>query len=160
MALIARFVQTNLTYKAIEFGRRARIPKKPSDIIQNKYGDCKDHAVLLQQMLVAVGVPARLALVNLHSPIQTNQPSLDQFDHMIVYVPGDADAQFLDCTSKGADVAETIPAGLAGQEALILDPSEPRFVAIPQYTQNASSISVDQHLNVIDEKDLAVEESK
>lgn len=159
IALLARYVQTNLTYKAIEFGRRARIPKKPSDIIQNKYGDCKDHAVLLQQMLVAVGVPARLALVNLHGPIQTNQPSLDQFDHMIVYIPGDVGAQFLDCTSKGADVAETIPAGLAGQEALILDHSEPRFVTIPQYAQNASGISVDQHLNVIDERDLAVEES-
>jgi tetratricopeptide (TPR) repeat protein len=158
-ALLANYVQTNLTYKAIEFGRRARIPNKPADIIQNKYGDCKDHAVLLQQMLVAVGVPAQLALVSHRGSIQKDQPSLDQFDHMIVYVPAAGGGHFLDCTSKGADVANTIPVGLDGQAALILDSHDPRFVTIPKYPENASSISVEQHLHLVGQTDLAVEES-
>ena len=77
IGLLARFVQTNCTYKGIEFGRRARIPNTPSDIARNKYGDCKDHALLLQQMLCSVGVPARLALVNARNPIRQELPSLE-----------------------------------------------------------------------------------
>jgi tetratricopeptide (TPR) repeat protein len=159
IALLASYVQTNLTYKAIEFGRRARIPNKPADILRNKYGDCKDHAVLLQQMLAAAGVPAQLALVSHNGPIQKDLPSLDQFDHMIVYVPGSGSGRFLDCTSKGADVAQAIPEGLSGQDALVLDARNPRFVSIPQYPANASTISVEQHLHLVDQADLAVEES-
>jgi hypothetical protein len=159
ITLLANYVQTNLTYKAIEFGRRARIPNKPADIIRNKYGDCKDHAVLLQQLLAAAGVPAELALVSHNGPVQQDQPSLDQFDHMIVYVPNGGNGHFLDCTSKGADAAHAIPYGLAGREALILDARDPRFVAIPEYPDNASVISVEQHLHIINQADLAVDES-
>lgn len=159
IALLASYVQTNLIYKAIEFGRRARVPNLPADILRNKYGDCKDHAVLLQQMLVDAGVPAQLALVSHRGPIQQDQPSLDQFDHMIVYVPDAGGGQFLDCTSKGADVAHAIPAGLAGHAALVLDARDPRFVTIPKYPANASSIAVEQHLRVVDQTDLAVEET-
>jgi hypothetical protein len=157
--LLARYVQTNLTYKAIEFGRRARIPNKPADVLRNKYGDCKDHAVLLQQMLVAAGVPAQLALVSHGGAIKPDLPSLDQFDHMIVYVPDAGEDRFLDCTSKGADVAKSIPVGLAGREALILDLHNPRFVRIPHYPENASSLSVEQHVRLKHQTDLAVEES-
>lgn len=159
IALLASYVQTNLTYKAIEFGRRAHIPNRPADVARNKYGDCKDHAVLLQQMLAAAGVPAQLALVNYRGPIKKDQPSLDQFDHMIVYVPGDGDGRFVDCTSKGADLANPVPAGLGGQETLILDARNPRFITIPQYPENASSLSVEQNVRLVDETDLTVEES-
>ena len=156
---LASYVQTNLTYKAIEFGRRARIPNRPDLIIKNRYGDCKDHAVLLQQMLGSVGVPARLALVSHRGPIQTDMPSLDQFDHMIVYVPGREGSYFLDCTSKGADVAHAIPDLLAGQQALVLDAANPRFVSMPSYATNASSILDDQRLRIVGSTDLSVGES-
>ncbi|HZJ13474.1 MAG TPA: DUF3857 domain-containing protein, partial [Chthoniobacteraceae bacterium] len=43
-AALARFVQRELTYKAIEFGRRARMPNSAAQTLRNKYGDCKDHA--------------------------------------------------------------------------------------------------------------------
>ncbi|HTS18395.1 MAG TPA: DUF3857 domain-containing protein [Verrucomicrobiae bacterium] len=156
---LASYVQTNLIYKAIEFGRRARIPNKPSDVLGNKYGDCKDHAVLLQQMLIIAGVPAQLALVTHRGPIQKDLPSLDQFDHMVVYVPNDGAGRFLDCTSKGTDAAEAIPIGTAGQDALVLDSSNPRFISIPPYPKDASMVSMEQHLHLVNETDLAVEES-
>ena len=51
---LARNKHTNFTYKALEFGRRARLPHKTTEIIaHNQYGDCKDHALLFQQMLEA-----------------------------------------------------------------------------------------------------------
>jgi transglutaminase-like putative cysteine protease len=159
IAALASYVQTNLTYKALEFGRRARIPNKPAEVIQNKYGDCKDHSVLLQQMLAAAGVPAQLALAGHRGPIQQDLPSLDQFDHMIVFVPGAAGGRFLDCTGKGTDVAHALPLELEGQDVLVLDAANPRFVTIPAYPTNASSISAEQHVRVVDLTDMAVEES-
>ena len=159
ISLLANYVQTNLTYKAIEFGRRASIPNKPADVVRNKYGDCKDHSILLRQMLDDAGEPAYLALVNHRGPIKKEQPSLDQFDHMIVYVAGSNGGRFLDCTSKGTDLANAAPLGLAGQEALILDARNPRFITVPQYPGIASCITVEKHVHLVDQTDLSVEES-
>ena len=155
---LAAYVQTNYTYKAIEFGRRARVPNKTSEIVRNKYGDCKDHALLLRQMLEAVGVPARLALVSAQSPVQQDLPSLDQFNHMIVYVP-EGQGRFIDCTDKGADLNGTIPSGLAGREALILDEENPRFVPIPRHPELASSLEIQRNAQLVNGGDFAVEET-
>src|SRR5205085_12229198 len=87
VAVLSRFVQSNITYKPIEFGRRAMIPQTAGDILANRYGDCKDHSLLLVQLLNAVEVPASLALVNSRHPIDKELASLEQFDHMIVYLP-------------------------------------------------------------------------
>jgi hypothetical protein len=70
-----------------------------------------------------------------------------------------AEGRFLDCTSKGADVPETIPYGQAGREALILDPQNPRLVTLPAYPTNASTIGLQEHLHLVDQTDLAVEET-
>lgn len=156
---LTHHVQTNYTYKAIEFGRRARIPNKPAEIVRNKYGDCKDHAVLLQQMLQAVGVPARLVLASHRGPLQEDLPSLDQFDHMLLFVPGRPAGSFLDCTDKGGDAALSIPPGLASRSVLVLDPPNPRFAVIPGYPSDASTIEEQRHLRLVDLSDLAVEET-
>src|SRR5207237_601886 len=78
------------TYKAIEFGRGARIPRAPQEVLRHRYGDCKDHALLLYHLLRNAGTEARLALVRTGSPVRRELPSLDQFDHMVVYLPGTA----------------------------------------------------------------------
>jgi len=158
IAIMSRYVQTNYIYKAIEFGRRSRIPNRPAEIIQNKYGDCKDHAVLLQQLLAAAGVHAQLALVNTRDLIQPDMPSLDQFNHMIVLVTNRQGNHYLDCTAKGADVVRSLPYGQAGREALILDPQHPHFNTLPAYAQNASDITAQLHVRLVDKTDLAEEE--
>jgi hypothetical protein len=159
IAAIARHVQSNFTYKAIEFGRRARIPNKSAEIVRNKYGDCKDHSLVLQQMLEGAGVPARLALVGHRGSILKDVPSLDQFDHMIVYVPEKGGGRFVDCTDKGTDPAHAIPLGLAGREALILDAQNPHFARIPSYPEDASGIDVQRHLRLVEMADVVAEET-
>ena len=42
--LISTYVQKEVHYEAIEFGRRAYIPKTPRQTLRDRYGDCKDHA--------------------------------------------------------------------------------------------------------------------
>jgi tetratricopeptide (TPR) repeat protein len=158
IAAVACHLQTNYTYKAIEFGRRARIPQHLPEIIRNKYGDCKDHAVLAQQMLRAAGVPATLALVSFSAPIREDLPSLDQFDHMLVHVPLGGKDYFLDCTAKSADLTALWTFGLSGQQSLLLDPENPRFVRIPEYPTNSSSIHVTRSIELTNSTDALVHE--
>jgi hypothetical protein len=158
IAAIAAYVQTNYTYKAIEFGRRARIPQTTGEIIRNKYGDCKDHALLAQQLLTACGVPASLALVNVDSVIREDVPSLDQFDHMIVHIPGATGDRFLDCTAKGFRLDEPWTPGLAGRQALVLDERTPRFIRIAEYPTNASWIRVDRAIQFTNQTETLVRE--
>ncbi|HEY9172691.1 MAG TPA: tetratricopeptide repeat protein [Verrucomicrobiae bacterium] len=158
-SVLARHVQSNYIYKAIEFGRRARVPNQAADILRNKYGDCKDHALLLQQMLTAAGLPARLALVNTRCPVQTGLPSLDQFDHMVVFLPEGTGGRFLDATDKGADLMHALPPGLPGKVALVLDESSPRLVPLARSAETFSRIHARRHLSFSGESDVKVDET-
>jgi tetratricopeptide (TPR) repeat protein len=155
---LARYVQTNYTYKALEFGRRARLPHKIAEIVRNHYGDCKDHSLLLQQMLEASGIPARLALVKTEGKVRKELPSLDQFNHMVVYLPSFQNGFFIDCTDKGSDLAQSVPLGLAGKEALILDAAHPRFVVIPAYPDGSSTLNSHREVWITNGTDVVVHE--
>jgi len=155
---LTRYVQSNYTYKALEFGRRARLPHKTGEIIHNHYGDCKDHALLLQQMLEASGFAAQLALVKTQGKVQKELPSLDQFDHMVVYMPTFQNGFFIDCTDKGSDLAQEVPLGLAGKEALILDAANPRFVTIPDYPDGSGALISRREVWITNETDVVVHE--
>ncbi|HET7826624.1 MAG TPA: DUF3857 domain-containing protein, partial [Anaeromyxobacter sp.] len=126
---LARFVQKGLTYRAIEFGRRARVPHALADTLKTRFGDCKDHALLLKRLLEAAGVPARLALVRADGPVRPGLPSLDQFDHVIVWVPGAGAGTFVDATDKGAAPGTT--PGLGGKHALLVDGERSRLAELP-----------------------------
>jgi tetratricopeptide (TPR) repeat protein len=120
-----------LTYAAIEFGSRARIPQPVSATLSRRYGDCKDHALLLVQLLRHAGLSANLALVNRSKAVDPAVPALDQFDHMIVHCPDCGGAGFVDPTDKDFAGDAGVPRQLGGAAALILDPDDPRLVTIP-----------------------------
>jgi Transglutaminase-like superfamily len=157
VAALASHVQDAYTYQAIEFGRRAQIPNDASHTMRLKYGDCKDHAVLLYDLLRANNIPAHLALVNTSGKLRSDMPSLDQFDHMVVYVPqlrGTAGAAppegvFLDCTSKNSYALLTPPIGLADTELLVLDPTKPRLVRTGKYPEDAARLISRRHVKLV-----------
>jgi len=153
IAALAGYVQKICTYKAIEFGRRAMVPNTAAETLAHKYGDCKDHAVLLHEMLAAVEIPSYLALVG-GEVFRADLPTLDQFDHMIVCVPEDKALRFIDTTNKEQDLGVSPPNGLATRSALVLDPARPRVEQIPPYGPGARLMSVDRTVQI--GADLAV----
>ena len=159
VSVLSRFVQTNCIYKALEFGRHSDIPNKAADTLRKSYGDCKDHAVLLQQLLKCVGIPASLTLVSCQRPVQMDLPSLDQFDHMIVAIPQDGGERFIDCTDKGSDLTAALPAGLAEHTVLVLDPANPHLAKLAAYPDNASGMEVQQRVRLSGTADLSVDET-
>src|SRR5262249_26299815 len=106
------YVQKQITYKAIEFGRRSRVMNSADRTLRNRYGDCKDQSLLLCQLLQAAGVPARLALVSTAGVVSEKTPSIDQFNHMIVCVTDAGANRFIDATAKDLDPSLPVPYGL------------------------------------------------
>ncbi len=155
----AEVVQDSLAYKALLFGVRARKPSDPAEILSNRFGDCKDHSVLLLQLLAHSGLEPRLALVSLGQPIEPSVPSLDQFDHMIVWCEGCGQSGFLDATDKDLSLVRGVPRGLAGRHALLLDAKQPRLVRIPEYRLERHKVEIDREVAISDQGNVAVQES-
>ncbi len=131
IAALARYVQRELHYKAIEFGRRARRPDAPQKVLAQRYGDCKDHALLLHLLLSAADISSSLAMVNTNWRIEPTLPSLDQFDHMVVLVPGLSDGWLVDATDKYIPLDRLPNSDLAHTHALVLDPEEAYLLSPP-----------------------------
>jgi len=66
----------------------------------------------LYKLLYAAGVESQLTLVNTQAEIERIQPSLDQFNHMIVHVPSLEANGWLDATNKDADITMLPPESL------------------------------------------------
>ena len=155
--LVSAYVQKELHYEAIEFGRRAYIPKTARETMRDRYGDCKDHAVLLYSMLNAVHIPAELALVNLSQQVLPGLPNVDQFDHMVVSVPQEDGRLFIDTTDKDFSLGTLPPRYMAGNHALLIGESS-ELVAIPDFELGDSTLHVDREIEKADGYELNVVE--
>ena len=155
--IVSHYVQKELHYEAIEFGRRAYVPKTARETLRDRYGDCKDHAVLLVSMLKSVGVPAQLALVNINQRVLPELPNIDQFDHMIVSVPADGRRLYIDPTDKDLRLGTTPPRYMAGNHALVLGES-PELLAIPEFEVGDSGLQVERDIERIEDNHLRVTE--
>ena len=75
----------------MEFGKGAIVPRSSRETLARRYGDCKDQATLLVAMLRVAGIRAQVALLRTgrYADVAPALPGLGDFDHAIVYIPGD-----------------------------------------------------------------------
>ncbi|MBN1670759.1 MAG: tetratricopeptide repeat protein [Kiritimatiellae bacterium] len=156
---LVRHVQKEITYKGIEFGRRAWLPRAPATVLNDRFGDCKDHALLLHQLLRAVGEPSHLALVNAGEPVREDMPSLDQFNHMILFLPAFRGGLCVDCTDKESDLFLPVPYGMSKEPVLVLDPAMPRMRRLPAFRPEHCTVTCEREFTVADGADLDVRET-
>ena len=78
-------VQREVRYLGLEGGISAYRPHPPSDVYDQRFGDCKDKSLLLVTLLEASGVKAYPALVNTRNGWSMDErlPSPGLFDHCI-----------------------------------------------------------------------------
>ena len=141
--ILSAYVQDEIHYEAIEFGRRAYIPKTARETMRDRYGDCKDHALLLYSMLRSVGIDASLALVNLQQSVVPGLPNTDQFDHMIVAVAGENGHVFIDTTDKDMRLGSLAPRSMADNHALLLGETS-QLAKIPGYESTLTGLVIDR----------------
>lgn len=89
LAALARYAQRDVRYVAIEVGVGGYIPHAPAEAIGKKYGDCKDKALLLVDLLAAAGIEAYPVLIRLDrfGRIDRDFPSPFDFNHAIAALP-------------------------------------------------------------------------
>lgn len=107
-------------YTGIEFGESKMVPQPPSEVMNRKYGDCKDKATMLAAMLRAAGIPAYLALLNAGGAqdVSPSLPGGGLFNHAIVFVPGKPD-MWIDATDEFSPAGQ-LATGDQGRRALII----------------------------------------
>lgn len=155
---LTTFVQRDLTYKAILFGRKAQIPERPDSTLTKRFGDCKAKSLLLHGLLKAAGVKSSLALLLSEGCFVEGIADRDQFDHMIVYVDELGDDGFIDATNDEAAPLLSAPATLSGRRALILDRDNPRLATIRSVLPAEATVSIRRTVEHGPEKSLVQED--
>ncbi len=82
------FVQEQIRYLGMEMGESSHKPSLPGEVLERRYGDCKDKARLLVSLLREMGIEAYPAMVNTHSGVYLADalPSHTAFNHVIALV--------------------------------------------------------------------------
>ncbi|WP_408122347.1 DUF3857 domain-containing transglutaminase family protein [Caballeronia grimmiae] len=84
------WVRRNIRYVAMFIGQSPAAPHRVTEVLANRYGDCKDHVALYGALLDAVGVRNEAALIGLGSVYAL--PSVPGYgagaiNHVITYLP-------------------------------------------------------------------------
>jgi len=111
-----RWVAQNIRYVAVYLGNGGLEPNSAQSILDNHYGDCKDHVVILEALLAAKGITSYPVLNGAGGgPTLPKIPVLGRFNHAITYVP-EFDL-YLDSTSAWARFGQ-LPDGDLGAPVL------------------------------------------
>lgn len=131
---LTSYMKTEIRYVNIALDRHGFKPFPPSDVLNKKYGDCKDQAMLLVALLKAVGIDSWPALVvsNDRAIMPESLVTPFAFDHLIVQVMIDGETHWIDPTEttyKGAPIWLDLP---KFDKALVLRNGENALTEINQ----------------------------
>ena len=127
---IYNYVGTQFRYIGVSFGIGRYQPHSATDVLSNRYGDCKDKHTLLASLLDAVGIKAYPAFINSAREIDPDVPSPAQFDHVITAVPQGDHLIWLDTTAEVAPFAYLI-SPLRDKQALVIHSGSSTLVTTP-----------------------------
>ncbi len=86
--LLYDWVTTNISYGGNCIGVGAVVPHDTDFILDNRMGDCKDHATLIDAFYNSVGINSTQALINSGSRYSLPEiPSVTAINHVINYIP-------------------------------------------------------------------------
>ena len=70
---ILEFIQDEFRYVAMNFGDHTVLPHHSDDVFRNRYGDCKDHVMILEALLRAKGIQSSPVLINAGNSFQLSK---------------------------------------------------------------------------------------
>lgn len=114
--ILYNWVSTNIRYVGIDVGSSGFEPHTADEILANQYGDCKDHVVLLESLLLAVGIQSTPAMINISDSYLLPKIAGTEFDHVITYIP--SMDLYLDSTAQFAEFG-VLPQAEQGKPTLL-----------------------------------------
>jgi tetratricopeptide (TPR) repeat protein/transglutaminase-like putative cysteine protease len=125
------FVVTNIRYVGLEFGIHGYKPYRVDQVLQRRFGDCKDKASLMHALLEVLGIDSRLVLLRMRhlGTVPAAPASLAVFNHAILHVP--KYDLWLDGTAAYSGSRE-LPGDDREATVLVVNPdAPPRFGEVP-----------------------------
>ena len=130
--LLYEWVGAHIRWVAIYVANGGYDPHAAEQTLANRFGDCKDQAVLLTALLQARGIPANPVLIHVGASYTlSGPPTYTAFNHAITYVPEwdlyadtTADAPFgtLPLSEYGKPVVHATATGAVLQTTPVLPP--------------------------------------
>jgi len=137
---IYNFCTQEIRYVAVAYGDAGYEPHQAAEIFANKYGDCKDKAILLIAMLREAGIEAFPVLISTWDSVttQTDMPCL-MFNHAIAAVPVDDKLVFMDPTGTVVSFGD-LPVTDQGCATMVFYPDRYAFVTTPVFDPAFNSL--------------------
>jgi hypothetical protein len=136
--MVFQWVQQNIKYVAFENGMAGFVPRSAADVYAKRYGDCKDMANLIKEMLMMCGIEAYHTWIGTRSKPYTYQdvPTAIADNHMICSVRTSEGFIFLDATNPFLSYGNP-SSMIQGKEALIgLGTDKYQVVKVPVVNRN------------------------
>ncbi|HOZ76870.1 MAG TPA: DUF3857 domain-containing protein [Ferruginibacter sp.] len=136
--LVYEYLQKNFRYVSIQLGIGGFKPFPALFTDQKKYGDCKGLSFYTYSVLKALGIKSYVALINREYNDEPADPQFpcNEFNHMILCVPGKSDTIWLECTGKTHDFGSLDPSTY-NRNALLI--TEQGGVLVPTPSDKAGS---------------------
>jgi tetratricopeptide (TPR) repeat protein len=124
LAELFALVAGRVRYLNVAFGNSGMEPRSAPDVLESRYGDCKDKHALLAALARSIGIDVRPVLIHSsREDVTEDAPSPQQFDHVISVARLGADPAgwlWMDATNNFAPVGYLSP-GLRDKRALLVE---------------------------------------
>jgi len=152
---IYHWVASKIRYVGVEYGEAGFEPHFATEIFRNKYGDCKDQAILLISMLRYVGISAYPVLISTKGswPIIKNFPTLT-FNHAIALAEVEDESIFLDPTAETTSFGD-LPAGDQDRVVLVFYDEEGLLKKTPLFPFHYNRACIDMKITVHNDETIS-----
>lgn len=153
---IYNFCVSQIRYVAVEYGDAGYEPHKAGEVFENKYGDCKDKAILLVTMLKAAGIEAYPVLVATFDSLDVQRDiASNLFNHAIAAVYLNGKLIFMDATAGTASFGD-LPFADQGRTVLVFFNDKYELRDIPLFDPEHNSLVTRMRIKAADDESVFI----
>jgi transglutaminase-like putative cysteine protease len=138
---VHRWVSQDFRYVSLSLGIGGYLPRLPAQVLETRYGDCKDKATFFIALARRMGLKAYPVLLSASGSADSTLPTVQQFDHMIAAVdrPQKSGGRiYLDLTSELTPYGELPPAEEGSFALVVHDDSTFEEITLPESAASAN----------------------
>lgn len=154
---IYNYCAQDIRYVAVEYGQAGYEPHSAVDIFKNKYGDCKDQAILLIAMLRSQGITAYPVLIGTYDAIdlQHDFPSI-AFDHCIAVINIEDTWIFMDPTGETVSFND-LPAMDQNRDVFVVLDDGYKIMRTPLFSPEHNVSQKNMEITIRDDETIRVD---
>lgn len=156
---IYHFCAQEIRYVAVEYGDAGYEPHRAAEIFLNKYGDCKDQAILLVTMLREANLTAYPVLIGTEGVIalQDDFP-MSVFNHAIAVLKLNEEYIFLDPTAETVSFGD-LPSPDQGRKVLVFFEDKYQIMQTPDFGVKHNSLRSETNIIINNDESISADRS-